>query len=114
MWIVLALSAAMLILLINGLIQQERVRLWQRHQETLVAKRRVEMEEQRKVAAQKIKEMLRERRSGLGLDGEGQPASEDPESDAPGTSGEAPSAETPRREPATRKPARTSPEAAAN
>jgi hypothetical protein len=67
MWFLIAIGALFVILLIHGMIQQERYRLWAKYQEFLAERRRHEMEEQKKMATGKIKEMLRERRSaGLG------------------------------------------------
>ena len=71
-WILFILSAAMIVLLINGLIVQERFRLWQRHQEELAERHRAQVAEQKRAAAEKIKEVLRQRRAGVGVDVAGQ------------------------------------------
>lgn len=60
--IAIAIGAALTILLIIGMMQQEEIRLWHRHQELNAEKRRAELEEQRRAAAERIKTMLRERR----------------------------------------------------
>ena len=62
-WAAVLISAVFIVLLINGMIEQERYRLWREWQETLAEKRRQEVEEQKRLAAQRIKEMLRKRRS---------------------------------------------------
>jgi len=68
MWIALVLCAALVILLINGLMQQERFRLWQAYQDELADKHRAEMDQQKKLAAERIKEVLRQRRAGAEVD----------------------------------------------
>jgi len=68
MWIVIGLCAALAILLINGLIQQERFRLWEAYQKELAEKRRAEVDQQKKLAAEKIREVLRQRRAGADVD----------------------------------------------
>jgi FtsZ-interacting cell division protein ZipA len=83
MWLVIGLCAVFVAFLIHGLIQQERCRLWKDYQEELAEKQRAEMEKQKRAAADKIKEMLRQRRSAnFGNEGdapsEGQPAPAEP------------------------------------
>ena len=63
MWIAIAISGFFLVMLINGMIQQERYRLFRKYQDKLVEQQKAAMEEQKRLATGKIKEMLRERRS---------------------------------------------------
>ena len=64
-WIIVILSF-LVVLLINGMIQRERFRLLEMRQAKLAERRMVEFEEQKKLAAGKIKSMLAEKRSLLG------------------------------------------------
>jgi uncharacterized membrane protein YcjF (UPF0283 family) len=61
-WIIIIFSF-LVVLLINGMIQQERFRLLQLRQAELAERRTAEIEEQKKQAAGKIKSMLAEKRS---------------------------------------------------
>ena len=62
MVILYVLAAAMVILLVNGLVQQERVRLWKQQQEIAADKARAAREEHKKDATERVRNMLRERR----------------------------------------------------
>jgi len=72
MWVIVLFCAAMIVLLINGLIQQEHFRLWQLYQDELADKRRAQVAEQKRAAADKIKEVLRQRRAGADVDVSGE------------------------------------------
>jgi hypothetical protein len=56
------IAAALMILLINGLVQQERIRLWKHEQELTAEKARLAIEESKKEATERVRSMLRERR----------------------------------------------------
>ena len=62
MMIVIAIGTTFAILVIIGMMQQEEIRLWKRHQERTAEQRRAEVEQKKRAAADRIKTMLRDRR----------------------------------------------------
>ena len=74
MWLGLGICAVLVVLLLNGMVQQERIRLWKAYQGELAEKRRADLEEHRKAAADKIKDMLRSGRKHVEKDAGPAPA----------------------------------------
>ncbi|MBN2582105.1 MAG: hypothetical protein JXL80_03485 [Planctomycetes bacterium] len=64
-WIILTLSV-FVILVVNGTIHQVRIVLYNELQAELAEKRRREIEEHKKMAAEKIRDMLAEKKQLLG------------------------------------------------
>lgn len=62
MTILLSVSAILIVLLLSGMIQQERIRLWRRHQEGQAERRLVDLDKHKQDATDRVRKMLRERR----------------------------------------------------
>ncbi len=92
MWLGLGICAVLVVLLLNGMIQQERIRLWKAYQGELAEKRRADLEEHRKAAAERIKDMLRSGRKCVVKDA-GPAAAESPQTEVATPSGTDPEAE---------------------
>ncbi len=65
-WFVVGISMLIVPLMVNGLIHQERLRLWNLRQEELAEQTRLAIEEKKRLAGEKIKLMLKERRNATG------------------------------------------------
>ena len=63
-WFFAILSGLVAALLANGLIHQERLRLWGIWQEELAEQKRLALEEKKRQAAEKVKKLLLERKTG--------------------------------------------------
>jgi hypothetical protein len=62
MAMLLGASAVLIVLLLSGMIQQERIRLWRRHQEIQTEKRLADLDKHKQDATDRVRKMLRERR----------------------------------------------------
>lgn len=65
MIVVIPICLLLVALLLNGIIQQERARLWKEYRAETAEQRHREIEKKKKAAAEKIKTMLQSRRQGL-------------------------------------------------
>jgi uncharacterized membrane protein YhiD involved in acid resistance len=89
MGFILAIAAALAILIVNGMIQQERVRLWRHHQDYLAEQARQKIEDQKRAATERVRDMLRSRREAatgsaeLRVSDDADPASAQPGEEAP-------------------------------
>ena len=64
-WLTVGISALIAALLVNGLIHQERLRLWKLWQQELADQKRLEIEEKKRQAGEKVKHLLRDRRASI-------------------------------------------------
>ena len=90
MWLVIAIAFVLFVLLLNGMIHQERFILWREHQVGLTERQKAEVELRKRAAKDRIKGMLRDVRRRTD-----DPATAPPGSPAAST---APSAAAPPRE----------------
>lgn len=62
MWLAVIIGFLLLVLLINGMVHQERFILWKEYQGEVAEQKKAHMDERKKTATGRIKEMLRETR----------------------------------------------------
>jgi len=94
MAILLGVSAVLIVLLLSGMVQQERIRLWRRHQECQAEKHLADLDKHKQDATDRVRMMLRERRDEIdaasATRGQETPSGDDaspselPEADVPG------------------------------
>ncbi len=60
MWLAIAIVFVFFVLLLNGMIHQERFILWKEHQDGMAEKLKLEAEQKKRAAKDRIKGMLRD------------------------------------------------------
>ena len=81
MWLAIAIVTVLFVLLLNGMIHQERFILWKEHKDGLAEKSKVEAEQRKRAAKDRIKGMLRDVRRRT--DAPGAPAGSAPSATPP-------------------------------
>lgn len=83
MAILLGVSTVLIVLLLSGMVQQERIRLWHRHQERLAEKRLEDLDKHKQDATDRVRKMLHERRAQIDASGAKNTPRSSPEEDSP-------------------------------
>jgi len=60
MWLAIAIVVVFFVLLLNGMIHQERFILWKEHQDGMAEKLKAEAEQRKRAAKDRVKGMLRD------------------------------------------------------